>query len=147
MDQFSSIKIYTASFHVAISFIYDLLHHFDLLKNVARSSWFNIRIKRIEVSHDPMKSICVSLHHFHGLELFKPCLFTDLIFRSCIEITLKMSDVSDIPYISHFISQVQEIAVDHIKAYERPAVSDMNIIINGRTAHIHAHMPFYNRRK
>ena len=53
-----------------------------------------------------------------------------------------MPYIRDIPYISHFITEVHEVPVDHIKTYKRPAVSDMDIVVNRWPTDIHAYPAF-----
>ena len=53
--------------------------------------------------HRMMVAGQVVLHHFHGLELLKASLLSDLIL-SLICVVLKMPDVSDVAYIAHLVA-------------------------------------------
>jgi hypothetical protein len=52
--------------------------------------------------------------------------------------------VTDIP---HFISQVHKVAVDHIKSYVRPGMTQMAFATDCWPAHVHAHMARYKRNE
>jgi hypothetical protein len=45
--------------------------------------------------------------------------------------------VCDIPHITHFVTQVQEVTIDGIEAAKGAAIAQVNVIIHGGAADIH----------
>jgi hypothetical protein len=48
-----------------------------------------------------------------------------------------MTDIGDVSHIANFIPEVQKVSEHDIKAHEGPAISQVHIIVNGWTTHIH----------
>ena len=47
----------------------------------------------------------------------------------------------------HFIAFVLQIATNGVKRQKRARVTNVNLVIHGRTTHVHAHPPFFGRYK
>ena len=104
-------------------------------------SWLYIRSNTIELPQYFVKIIRIIFYNLHRLKLFKPCLFRNLIF-TIIGIIFQMPYIGDIPYITHFVSQKPEVPGDNIKCEEGSDITEVNKVVNGRSADIHAYKAF-----
>ena len=100
---------------------------------------FNGRRKIIELCHGPMKQVGVFLHQLHGFQFFEQGLAGDLIDRFTA-FFLKMPGIGNVTYIPHFVAEVLQVAVHHIKRYVRTGMAHMTFAADCGSADIHAHM-------
>jgi hypothetical protein len=90
-----------------------------------------------------MVALRIGLDHLHRLQFLQPRLLRDLVF-SFVGIVLQMAYVGDIPHIADLISKMLEEAEENVVRNSRTGVAQMGVAVNGRTAHIHAHMARMN---
>src|SRR5665647_1599127 len=92
----------------------------------------------IKPLHCLVKTVHVLLNHLHRLEmlLLRPAAYP--VFSRFIDFVLKVPDVSDVAHIPDFISEVQQVSVQHIERYCRPCMTQMRLAVNGGAADIHA---------
>jgi hypothetical protein len=86
-----------------------------------------------------MIPVRIVLNHFHGLKLFKPGLFQDLVL-TLISITLQVANIGDIPHIPYLVTKVLKVTEQQVKCNCRPGMPQMRIAVNGRPANIQAYM-------
>ena len=55
-------------------------------------------------------------------------------------IMFKVTYVSNVPDVAHFITKVRQVAEHQVESDGRTCMTQMGIAINGRTANVHAHM-------
>jgi hypothetical protein len=77
-----------------------------------------------------MVPVHVVLNYLHGFQRFEPGFLQDLIF-SLIGVVFKVTHISDISDIPHFILQVEQEAVEHIKSNGLAGMSKVSIPIYG----------------
>jgi len=124
---------------VGISLFKDDFNDFDLLYNMPCGCRFNTGWQQVKLAKDVVKVRGIALDHLHGLDLFKPGLFRNLILP-LICIVLQVSGIRNIAYIPHLVSQVKQVPVDHIKGHERSAIPQVYLAVDRRAADIHAHV-------
>ena len=129
---------------ISVTFIENLLHKGDLFDDMARSMRLNRRRQHVQRRHITMVAVCIILHHLHRLELLETGFLSNLIF-AFIRIVLKVTHIGDVAHVPHFITQLHQVAIQHIKGNRRTGVPQMGIAVHRRSADIHAHMPFVQR--
>ncbi|MNL73110.1 hypothetical protein D3C87_1985230 [compost metagenome] len=79
------------------------------------------------------------MHQFHGLQFLQQGFLTYFIF--CLSsFFFKVTCISDITYITYFITKMLQVAVYHIKSNIRPGMSQMRLTGNSRTTYIQTDM-------
>ena len=75
------------------------------------------------------------LNDLHWLKLLKACLLCNLVFAG-VGIMLKMTYISNIPYISYLVTQIVEVTEKHVECYRRACMTQMRRAIYCRAAYI-----------
>ncbi len=130
-------KIDITAFHmIGLILVNQHLDKFYNMSDMPSRLGFNGGTKHIECVHFIMEFINIFLCN-------RRTLFPGLIgfFNNFIIHIGKISD------IFHGIAQLGKPAIDRIKHDNRTCMTDMTGIINGRPAHIHAHLIFYQGYK
>ena len=93
-----------------------------------------------------MVAVGVILHHFHRFELLQTRFLGYLVF-ALVRIVLEVSHIGDVAHIAHFITQMQQVAVQEVECDGRTRMAQMGIAIHSRTADIHAYVSIVQRLK
>ena len=117
----------------------NLLHHGDLLDDMAAGAGFDRGGQHVQLVHRPVVTLRVIVRHFHRFELLQPRLLRNLVL-TVIGIVLQMSHVGHVAHVAHFVAERPEITEQQVEGHRRPGVSQMRIAIYGRSADIHSHM-------
>ena len=72
--------------------------------------------------------------HFRRTSALFTCTFDDLIV-----------DIGDVLHVGHVEAAPHEVAADDIEAHERARVADVDAVVDGRAAHIHADLAGFLR--
>jgi hypothetical protein len=99
----------------------------------------------VEYPHHILEAVFISLYDLHRFQPLEASLLGDLVFATCVHISLKVPDVGDISDITDLESLVEEVSVDHIKIDERAAVADMYVTVNSWAADIHSYVALMQR--
>ena len=137
-SKFLYVKEHIAIHLIRIPTFQNSFGHLDLLNDMSGSGWFNIRWQGVELRHDVPEGCAVFLHDLHRLHLFQPGLFRDAVAGSTC-CAFYMSGIGDVAHIPDLITQVTQVAVDHIKRHEGAAVAQVRFAVHGRAAHIHTY--------
>ena len=79
------------------------------------------------------------MHHLHGFELFEPCLLGNFIVTA-VRVMFEMTDIGDVAYVTHVISEVFQITKQNVEGDGRPRVAKVRITVYRGAADIHAHV-------
>ena len=132
------VKVHAAVALVGVSVRHDLLHQFLLLDDVSRGVRLDAGRQHVERLHRSMVAVGVVLCHFHGLQLLEACLLGDFVL-ALIGIVLQVAHIGDVAHVTHLVTQLLQVAEEHVKRDGRPRVSQVRVTIDRRAAHIHAH--------
>src|SRR5687768_5883886 len=102
-------------------------------------SWLYAGWNIIELQHGPMKQVRILLNQFHRFQFFDNRLCRNLIY-SFTSFFFKMTGISNISYIAHFIPEVQQVPVNDIKGDKRPCMTKMTFATYCWSADIHTNM-------
>ena len=132
-----------AEVHAAVDFVGvavgdDFLDGLDLFHDVARGCGLNGRTKDVEHIHHVVEVVGVLLHHLHRLEVFEAGLLANLVFP-VVRVACQVADVGDVAHVANLEAEVLQVAVHDVKRQEGPNVSEVNVAVHRRPAHIHAH--------
>ncbi len=133
------VEVDTAVALIGITSIHNLLHQLDLLDDVARSQRLNTGAQHIQAIHGCMVAVGVVLGHLHRLQLLQTGLLGNLVL-TLIGVVLQMSHVGDVAHIAHLVADMCQVTEKHVEGNGRAGMAQMAVAVNGRTAHIHAHM-------
>jgi hypothetical protein len=124
----------------------ELLDDLNLLNDMASGRRFDTGWEDIELPHDGMKSFGVILDDLHGLQLFDPCAFGDLVF-AFIRVVFQVTYIGDISNVPDLVAKVTQVTRHYIKHHKRAHVAPVHVIIDRRTTYVHAHMARIDGRK
>ena len=93
----------------------------------------------------------IGVLHVHGVHIVKECLrilsgnlgCTAALFVGLLDDLV--IDVGDIGDEFHVEAAPGEVAADDIEADERTGIADMDVVVHGGTAHVHADLPVLER--
>src|SRR5690606_6070772 len=88
---------------ISIAIVDDLLNHLDLLRNMPGRSRFDAGWQGIEHAQYLMKTQCVLLDDFHGLQLLKARLFSKLVITFVV-VPLQVTCIGNISHIAYFVT-------------------------------------------
>jgi len=100
---FGYIEIDGAFTFVSISGVQNLLYQLDLFDDMARSMRFDTWREHVEGFHCFMVAVQIVLNDFHWFQFFQTGFLGNFVF-SFVGIMFQMTYVSDIAYITYFIS-------------------------------------------
>ena len=128
--------IYSAIYRVGIALIDQRLNHLDHTVNFFRC----LRMGRCFFYIQP-RHVCLSFFNITlGDDGSRNALFVGLFNNFIIY-------VCKIGYIVHIIALILKISTHRIKNDHRSGISDMNIVIYGRSAYIHTHLSLFHWNK
>ena len=141
---FLHVHIHRSVGHIGIALIQDLLHERNLLDDVSRSVRLDGRRQDVQRCHVAVVAVGVELHYFHRLQLLQTRFLGNLVL-SFVCIVLQVTHIRDIAHVAHFVAQILQIAIEHIKRDRRARMTQMGIAVHRRSADIHTHMSFVER--
>ena len=120
-----------------------------------RMSFFDQRIDHLDHTADLLSRLRILRRRFdvHHLHIFFALCDIALGDRLRIHALLDgfpddlVIHISKVRYIVYFVSFVLKIPADRIKYDHRSCISNMNKIVNGRSAHIHLNLARFDRHK
>ncbi len=111
---FLHVEVDAAVALVGIAVVEDFLHQLFLLDDVTCGMWLDAGWQHIERAHGIVIAVGVELCHFHGLELFEPCFFSNLVFTG-VGIVFQVAHIGNVAHIAHLVAKVLEIAEQHVE--------------------------------
>ena len=132
-SKFGHIEINRAIAYIRQPAIKDLLHHFDLLRDMSGGTRLNTGWQGVENAHHIMEAHGIPLCYFHGFKLGN----LGALCHPVLTIVGKVTYIGDIPYIAHLVAKMQEITINGIETAEGTAIAEVHVTVNGRATDIH----------
>ena len=105
----------------------ELLHERNHIGNLARGARTHVGVEHAGRMHVVDERLGVLGGHFSRASTLFTCSFDDLVV-----------DVGDILHERHFEAAPDEVAADHVEADKRARVADVDAVVHGRAADVHA---------
>ena len=86
-----------------------------------------------------MEVVGVALDHLHGFEVLETGLLADFVL-AVIGIAGEVAYIGDVPHVPDLVSEVDQVAVDHIEGEEGPYVAEVHVAVDGGSADVHPHV-------
>ena len=136
---FGDVEVDGAVAFVGKSVGEDFLYQLFLFDDVPRRLWFNAGRKHVEQLHGSMIGVGIMLCNLHGLKLFESRFLGNLIV-AIVCIVFKMPHIGDVSHVAHLVTQVLQVAKNHVEGDGRSCMTQMRVAIYGGSAYIHAHV-------
>ena len=131
------VKINRTIGHISIAIVQDLLHHFDLLRDVSGSTGFDTGRQHVENAHHIMETHRVLVGDLHWLQLLQACAFAQFVFSTGIHIAFQVTYICHVAHIAYLVIQELQVAVDDVEANESATIAQMNIAVYSWPTYIH----------
>ena len=141
---FLHVEIDAAVGFIGIAGVENFLDGLDLLHYVAAGAGLDGGRRAVQETHGFVVTESISLHHFHGLQLFQAGLLCYLVL-TFVGIMFEVADIGDIAYIAHLVAQVAQQLAEHVVCHSRPGMAEMSLTVHGGAAYIHSNMSFMDR--
>ena len=120
-------EVHVAFDLVGMPTVDELLHERDHIGNLARGARAHVGVEHASRVHVVDERLGVLGGHFCSTSTLFTCAFDNLVV-----------DVGDILHERHVEAAPNEIAADHVEADERARVADVDAVVHGRAADVHA---------
>jgi hypothetical protein len=119
-------EVHVAVHDIRVPALDKSLHHRDHLRDGLGRPWLGTRALDAQVGHGLQKSVSVSAGHLGRLDALLVRRLDDLVV-----------DVRDVLDEADIVAAVLEVAADHVEAQECARVADVDVVVDGRAAHVH----------
>ena len=122
--------------HIGIALVDQSLDHIDHAVDLAGSSRVHGSRPDVQARHILLALLDISLGDHRGINSLFQSLLDDLVI-----------DIREVGYIVYLVPLVFKIASHRIKYDHGTRIADVDQVVNGRTAYIHAHLAGFDRHK
>ena len=136
---FLHVEVDRAIAFVGEAIVHDLFDKLFLLNDMSRCVGLDRRRQHIEHVHGLVIAVGIVLRDLHGLELLQARLLLDLVV-TFVGVVLKMTHISDVAHVANLVSQMLQIAEEHVESNGRTGMTQVRIAVDSRSANIHTHV-------